>query len=84
MQLKDKAADTIAKVTVLPMILHRLTEIAKQLKRIADLYAMDLASRDLYEGSPEEASAEEPGVFYRDEMLELGQEIAAARKQQMD
>ncbi len=76
--------DTIAKITVMPMILHRLTEIGKQLKRIADLYAMDLASRDLHEGSLKaDTSAEEPEVFYRDEMLEFGQEIAEARKKSM-
>jgi hypothetical protein len=75
--------ETIAKITVLPMILHRLTEIAKQLKRIADLYAMDLRSRDLYEGSPEVGDDADPEVYYRDEMRELAEEIAEARKKQM-
>jgi hypothetical protein len=65
--------ETIAKITVLPMILHRLTEIAKQLKRIADLY----------EGSPEVGDDADPEVYYRDEMRELAEEIAEARKKQM-
>lgn len=81
--MSDAIKDVIAKVTVLPMILHRLTEISKHLKRIGDLYAMDLASRDLHEGSLEaDTSGEEPEVFYRDPVRELAEEIAEARKQQ--
>lgn len=77
--------DTIQKIGALPMILRRLTEIGAQLKRLGDLYELDLAYRDLHLKPPEaDTSGDDPEAFYTDEERDLARDIAEVQGRKVE
>ena len=83
MSVPDKIKEVMEKVGALAMILRRLTQIGKELKRIADLYQMDLALRGVFVEPPKaDTSGDKPEVLYTDPERDWAREVASRLKEE--